>query len=71
MQEDWKPGIVKTQSEFKPQPSDRTVDRTKQLLVQRVGQLRPLNHVVGDSSPNKQPINDQLKRKLRTNCRCD
>ena len=59
------------QAEMKPQKACRTVDRTEQLLVKRVGQLQTLHQVFGDNSPTKQRIRDQLKKKLRTNCRCD
>ena len=71
LQEEWRPGVSKMQAEMKPQKACRTVDRTEQLLVKRVGQLQTLHQVFGDNSPTKQRIRDQLKKKLRTNCRCD
>ena len=59
------------QAEMKPQKACRTVNRTEQLLVKRVGQLQTLHQVFGDNSPTKQRIRDQLNKQLRTNCRCD
>ena len=43
LQEEWRHGASKVQAELKPQKACRTVDRTEQLLVKRVGQLQTLH----------------------------
>ena len=71
LQEDGRPGAAKMQAELKPQKCCCTVDRTEQLLVKRVGQLKTLQQIFGDTSLAKQHIRNQVKKKLRTNVRCE